>query len=419
MEWISCLSEAIVLIWIVHKLMHRNFCLNCKLLLFLLADVVIFWCINASIFPSSIQIVVYIFLIIYVFSEFKDFPLRKIIENMLVSVFVTGGIEIVSYLLSVITPEGKVREVSFCIIMLCLAWVVMRFMDFELVFGFVTKNSYVLRRVSVLCGVLFVFVILIYKNSKGFSLLNCLLISVILLIVLTFFQQWKIQKEMSKYQERELRVLKQSKDSFEHLINDVQARQHEFNNQIETLYSMHYVYNTYEELVERQKEYITNATDKNHFNKLLTANCSPVIKGFLYYKFEDIQQQGTMVDYQIDMGTAETADVEFDILECIGILLDNAREALCDKSTISKINFILSQRDGKVIVQVENPAGYLSQSEISMMTMSRYSTKGDGRGYGLHNIKMIAKRHKGTVLVENKEKAGQNWVSISLELCNN
>ncbi len=419
MEWISCLSEAIVLIWIIHALMHKNICLNYKLILFLSVDVVIFGLINARIFPMILQIVVYIFLFAYLLSEFKGFPLRKIIESVLVSVFVTAGIQIISYLLLFMIPTGKMRLVLANAVMLLITWFMTKVLNYEKIITYVTRNNYILKMVAQLSGVLILIIILLFKSSDGLSLLNCLLLCIIILMIFVFFQQWKIQTEVTKYKEREIRVLKQSMDSFAHLINDVQARQHEFNNQIETLYSMHYVYNTYEELVQHQKEYITNASDKNHFNQLLTAKCSPIIKGFLYYKFEYIQQQGIMVDYQINLEMSDMLDMEFDILECIGILLDNAREAICEDLEIAKINFVLSQKNDKILVRVENPAGYLSQSEINMMTKLRYSTKGDNRGFGLHNIKKIVKKYKGMILVENEDKAGQNWVSVCLELCNN
>ncbi len=415
MEWISCLSEALILVWVAHNLLHKRLRLNHRLILFLLSDVLIFSLVNDNIISSNIQLIVYIFLIIYFLFEFKEFPLRKIIESVLLSVFLTAGIEIVSYIMSSKIPED-IRGFFVCALMLCMTWIVIKLLNFEKVLQFVTDHSWVLRNICVFCGVLFIVLIFLYKTSEGLSLLDCLLIGAILLIVLAFFQQWKLQKEVNAYQEKELRVLKQSKDSFQHLINDVQARQHEFHNQIEALYSMHYVYDTYEELVESQKNYVSNITDRSYFNKLLTSNCSPIIKGFLYYKFTEFQNQGISVDYRVDMGEVRAIEIEFDVLECIGILLDNAREALSDKSRSLKIDFMMSYIDEKVSIRVENPAAYMTQSEIKLMTDARYTTKGDNRGYGLHNVKKIVKKRRGILLIENKEKVGQNYICIYLEL---
>ena len=54
-------------------------------------------------------------------------------------------------------------------------------------------------------------------------------------------------KLKSKEIETELKVHKLYADSFDNLVDSIRSKQHEFDNHINTIYSQHYIYNTYME----------------------------------------------------------------------------------------------------------------------------------------------------------------------------
>ena len=248
---------------------------------------------------------------------------------------------------------------------------------------------------------------------ESLSFLNSLLTVMILFVVMVLCQQWKAEKERNILQEQEIRVLKQCNESFEHLIKDVRSRQHEFDNQIETIYSLQYVTDTYEELVRSQNEYAAHIINENRFHDLLMLHCSSVIKGFLYYKFSIAQERGIDISYIIKLKKFSAPSVEFDIQEIVGILFDNACEALSEETQSKKINVKIEWKEGNVKIQVENPAAYMSQKEIQYCLKQGYSNKGENRGMGLSNAGKIAKKYGSMLEIANIEKAEQNWVVVS------
>ena len=141
--------------------------------------------------------------------------------------------------------------------------------------------------------------------------------------------------------------------------------------------------------------------------------CSSFIKGFLYYKFTVAGEKGIEIVYEINLNDFYTPFVEFDIQEIIGILFDNACEALSDETQPKKVDIKIESFEGKVNIQVKNPAEYMSQKEIQYYLKQGHSSKGENRGLGLNNAWKIVKKYDGWLEIENIEKAEQNWVAVS------
>lgn len=415
-ESISLLCEMLALLTVLHKLMGKPFKMDIYLMLFLALDVFMYRLIGREIYPDFVQVVVYIALFIYLKVHFSEEKTFKVIGSIAVSYFLVSGMQVIAYLFLARILETRSEIYSINIVIYLAVLIVFHFEEVRKTGILMMKNNKILSFVLIFCGGLFSLLVILSK-AVGLSFLNCLLIAIIVLTVLVFCQQWKAEREKNVLKEREIRMLQQYNDSFEHLLQEVRARQHEFDNQIHAIYSLQYVCESFDELVEKQNEYAKHIIKKNQFNKLLTLSCSSGIKGFLYYKFSAANEKGITVHYEIELPKLEKMSVEFDVQEVLGILLDNACEAL-DTVDEKEIIVAVMNRDDNVYIHTENPAAYMSQKVIQKYTKQGYSSKGKNRGFGLSNVKQIAAKYDGELAIENIDKTGQNWLSISVLLKN-
>ena len=218
-----------------------------------------------------------------------------------------------------------------------------------------------------------------------------------------------VYKIKAKEAETELKMQKVYADSFNGLINNIRLRQHEFDNHINAIYSQHYIYKTYEELVDAQRNYCQMILKENRFNKLLSSG-NPIIVGFLYGKFIEIEKMGIEIEYKVN---AKNLDIEIPvhkIVEILGDLLNNAVEALMVMD--GKRNLYIGMEDNNTIIEVRNRSPYIDYSEIMTFFIKGYSKKGDGRGLGLYNVKQICNENELDIICQNIEEGGVNWLTF-------
>lgn len=105
---------------------------------------------------------------------------------------------------------------------------------------------------------------------------------------------------------------------------------------------------------------------------------------------------------------------EYEIVEILGILIDNAIEASKSGDTIFiKMNKI----DDKLEVTVCNPYPQLSNTEFMELFEKGYSTKDSGskhRGYGLYNVKLITEKCRGKIIFKNTNIDNINYLNIGV-----
>ena len=111
------------------------------------------------------------------------------------------------------------------------------------------------------------------------------------------------------------------------LIDAIRKRQHEFNNHLQAILCMHYTIHTYSELIEAQLSYCNSIVDNNKFYRLLRGEW-PVLSGFLYGKLQEADSKGIRIRYQYRVKKKNDRIPEFVFVEILGILLDNAVEAV-------------------------------------------------------------------------------------------
>lgn len=191
------------------------------------------------------------------------------------------------------------------------------------------------------------------------------------------------------------------------LVMEVRARQHEFANKMLAVTSILEMADTLEDARLRISEFTHDVRLQPHQEQLLTMD-HKIVAGFLYAKLRRAEQMGVHVEIDFAVSAHKMPCEEVDLVEVLGILLDNAFEASQSGETVKLICRLVG---GQVRLEVSNAAPALTNEQMMQMFEIGYSTKGEKRGFGLHNLKQISKQYNAQVILKNKS----NRLTIGLQ----
>ena len=198
----------------------------------------------------------------------------------------------------------------------------------------------------------------------------------------------------------------------EELITQVRARQHEFSNRLLTISAVAQTADNIEQVKSEIAELTTGLQLDISEKSLL--NCdSKIIAGMIFSKMKYAEMKKIMVISEITASLKGKAIRELDVVDIIGILIDNAIEASNAGDTIY---IKIEHSDEGLSILVSNP--YMMQSATDFVRMFRrgFSTKGEGgaRGHGLANVKAIVDRYHGKIIARNETIHEWNYVTIGI-----
>ncbi len=248
----------------------------------------------------------------------------------------------------------------------------------------------------------------------GKDSLQLLYFTGLMVVVICEWQRAKVEMEKKK---AEMEINKLYYSAYEELIMLIRDRQHDIKNHINTIYSIIYTANTYEELVERQKQYCDFVLESGKETQILLAVNNPLIAGFLYQKEQEIKRHNIEVDHKLEVIVLPLIVSEYEIIEMMGILIDNAIEALLVSGLEKKKIIVGYKREEQWdIFYVSNTSRFYSKEEIEKFFQKNYSSKGVGRGIGLDKIRRKLKRLDGGIKVTNMLDNGERYLEFSIML---
>lgn len=286
-------------------------------------------------------------------------------------------------------------------------------------------SDFLLNRRLLLAGIsLFILVCLgkeIYYLKKSSIAFSKEYIQVLLFFLLFFFalNEWKKAKVDAERKRVQIEVNRLYYAAYDELIEIIRERQHDLKNHISAIYGMIYTTDNYDDLAKMQEEYCQYIMDRNEETKLLLSAGNPLIAGFMYSKLKEAKEQGIEVNYKIKMEKVELKVPEYEIIEMLGILFDNAMEAL-EMQKVEKIIYVnIIYINGKLDISVANRSEEYSNRKIEEFFRWNFSTKGIGHGIGLTKLKKMVHENEGEIVVSNEEYDSTNFLQfeICLPLC--
>lgn len=118
----------------------------------------------------------------------------------------------------------------------------------------------------------------------------------------------------------------------------------------------------------------------------------PQLRSLLLTKLAGMRAAG--VDCRLEvLYPVETAGMDgWDLVRCLGILIDNAAEA-AQKTPCPWVELVLLAQGGQLSVRVANPFAALDAVDPALFWQEGWSTKGPGRGLGLASCQRILKEY--------------------------
>lgn len=265
-------------------------------------------------------------------------------------------------------------------------------------------------------GMVFILVILLLQG-KFIDRINITLFVIVvpsILVLLYILVKWSSSQNEMEDIKREIELATKMEERYTELVDDIRIKQHGMKNHITAILSTHYTYKTYEKLVEVQDEYCNRLIQENRYSNLLQIR-DKILIGYLYDKFCEMEADKVEVKYEIAVSIEEYAIPTFYLIEILGILLDNAVEAV--KYGEKKIvNFMIKEKDSSYLFVVRNISKYVPYAEIENWFHKGISSKGKDRGLGLYHIKCLCQEFGCNICCRNVEYEQDNWIEFCLEI---
>lgn len=295
-----------------------------------------------------------------------------IIVNTLIIIFLTVWKE--KYLFALMNAVTRFRKIIFFVLLIfLLKSLISYYSEYKMI------NSYYIDQMIV-----------------------CFLIVALMLVL------WISSENEKRHKAEELRTYQLYTKTFENAVAAIRTKQHEFDNHINAIKCMQYTIHDAEKLIDEQNKYCDRILQDNKYNKLLKLQTSPILIGFLFSKFTAASAHDINVEYEIQDINIKKISIN-DLIEIIGILFDNAAEAL-EHLDDKEMEVKLLQIDNEFVVSVANKSERKINSEIEKFFEYGYSTKGIGRGVGLHRANTLLKKYKTCIQVENVSKYDKNYL---------
>lgn len=407
--------EILSIIKCIHCVYGERVKVNSKLLLMMF---VFYLSMNvANIFPTEIEwaFFMYFTLEIYCLYAFKRSFKAHIINYTLFLIILTI-VEFICSMAMAFAIKDNILLRTMCAGFLAMAvcMILLPCLDLHKLSAWAVKKN-IIFYFSLLYICIFVGMMIVqFKMFGGFSAEIFVLGVPLVIFILLISGQWAKYQNFYEQKERELMLYADSKEKNSDLIAKIRLRQHEINNHITAILAMHYTQGTYEELVRAQKEYCEHIKADDKYNSLLPLTSS-VLAGFLYDKFKRIEGMGIKVDCNITVKECNAFIPEYYLVEILGILLDNASEAVAQCDLPQKIQVVIQEKENGYTYIVRNPYPYVTYDEMEKWFQYEKSSKGSGRGLGLFHLKGICQEWNSTVRCSNLEHDNLNWIEFVIE----
>lgn len=203
--------------------------------------------------------------------------------------------------------------------------------------------------------------------------------------------------------------------AYEELIQSMREKQHDYKNHINAMQGILYSTDNCNIAIEELKKYLGSLTNKVDNLRVLTMVENPLIAGFINYEITRAINMGVDVKQSCVMPNISIKIPEYQIVEMLGILLDNAIEAM-NNSEEKKMIIELRIDNQKLVFSVQNSCKNVTSSDFRVFFKNGYSTKGVNRGIGLAKLKNMVEQNGGDVHISSEELGHESMINIEVTI---
>lgn len=336
---------------------------------------------------------------VYTIIEFgKD--IKKLITSNLLCILCICILELFAGLfLTIFRAKNLSRDIQAIVVnsaILFLLWVMRHFLEKVFCF-FLNKNQIIVVIGIIYIGYLFLALVL-YKNVGKLSVESSLMLLIFGSGICVLAYCWQKDKIAMATIIKNQDAHQIYDESYKELLKDVQKNQHDFNNHLQAIIGMCYTSKDYDELVKNQMEYTNQLIEKDVDYKLLNIKW-PLVAGFVHNKINEALQKGIIIKHHVDIVQKVERIPEYVMIEILGIILDNAIEAV-ENHNDPIIYLKIDQNQEKFRIIVSNPVDELKMNEIGALFEKGYSSKEGHCGIGLGKLKEYSSQYQFQCIVK-------------------
>lgn len=196
-----------------------------------------------------------------------------------------------------------------------------------------------------------------------------------------------------------------------YLVDSMRANNHDFTNKLHVILGLIQM-----EMYEDASSYIQNITmvQRENISKVMNAVSEPAVAALLIGKIARASELN--VNFVLREGCYYSAsDMILPsemLITVIGNLLDNAFDAMNEGSDYKdhkELMFGIYSKPGAVLITVDDTGSGIKSSDLELIFENGFSTKGEGRGTGLYQVKAMVENFGGKITVESQEGVGTSF----------
>ena len=196
-----------------------------------------------------------------------------------------------------------------------------------------------------------------------------------------------------------------------YLVDSMRANNHDFTNKLHVILGLIQM-----EMYPEACSYIQNITmvQRENISKVMNAVSEPSVAALLIGKIARASELN--VNFILREGCCyNSADMNLPsemLITVIGNLLDNAFDSMnqnTDFNAQKELLFGIYSKPGAVLITVDDTGSGISPQNIDLIFNNGFSTKGEGRGTGLYQVKTTVENFGGKITVESQENVGTSF----------
>ena len=196
-----------------------------------------------------------------------------------------------------------------------------------------------------------------------------------------------------------------------YLVDSMRANNHDFTNKLHVILGLIQM-----GMYDDASSYIQNITmvQRENISKVINAVSEPAVATLLIGKIARASELN--VNFVLREGCYySAADMNLPsemLITVIGNLLDNAFDAMNDSTDYKdhkELMFGIYSKPGAVLITVDDTGSGIKSEDMELIFENGFSTKGEGRGTGLYQVKTMVENFGGKITVESQEGVGTSF----------